>query len=109
MLRCSESFWLSFFDNVTIGTINFVSFILKLILLELASSLLTLVAKTQCFVNLSFNSPLQIINSISSELQKLLRHFNDYDFVAFFRIPFAAAGFPINLVLNLKDLKLVAP
>ena len=32
--------------------------------------------QTQCFVHLNFNTPSQLINDISSDLQKLLRYFN---------------------------------
>ena len=43
--------------------------------------------KTQYFVHLS--STLQLINGISSNLQKLLKYFNDTAIVAFLKIPFA--------------------
>ena len=43
--------------------------------------------KTQYFFHLSFNSILQLINGISSDLQKLLRYFNGTAIAAFFRIP----------------------
>ena len=68
--------------------------------------------KTQCLVHLSFNSMLQLINCILSDLQKLLNYFSGTAIVAFFRIPLAASGagwtalFPNNLALYLKDLKL---
>ena len=45
--------------------------------------------KTQYFVLLSFDSTLQLINDISSDLQKLPKYFNGTAPVAFFRIPFA--------------------
>ena len=45
--------------------------------------------KTQCFVHLSFNSTLHLINGISNDLQKLLRYFNGIEIVAFLRIPLA--------------------
>ena len=51
-----------------------------------------------------FNSTLQLINGISTNLQKLLRYFNGTAIVTFSRIPFAAV-LPINLVLYKKDLK----
>ena len=73
LLRRFHSFWLSFAHKVTTGSNNFVSLIVKIILLELASSLSAPVTdKTQYFVHLSFNSTLQLINVISSDLQKLL-------------------------------------
>ena len=73
---------------MTAGAYNFVSLIVKIILSESAPSSLTPVgAKTQCFVHLRFNSTLQIVNGISSDLQKLLRYFNGTAIVGFFRIP----------------------
>ena len=67
---------------------------------------LTATVKTQCFVNLSFNSILQLINGILRGPQKLLRYFNGTAIAASSRILFAAAVLPINLVFYLKDLKL---
>ena len=54
--------------------------------------------KTQCFVHLSFNSILQLINSISNDLKTLLKYFNDTAFVAFLKISFSplASVFPNN-------------
>ena len=46
--------------------------------------------KAQCYVHLNFNSTLQLINGIPSDLQKLLKYFNGTVIVAFFRIPLAA-------------------
>ena len=56
----------------------------------------------------SFNSTLQLINGILSDLQKLLKHFDGTAIVAFLKVPFApfAAVFPNHLALYLKDLKL---
>ena len=45
--------------------------------------------KTQYFVHLSFNSISQLINGISSDLQKLIKNFNGTAIAAFFRIPLA--------------------
>ena len=74
LLRSFNSFWTSFADNVTIGTVCVVSLVVKIILLELASPLsLPPVAKAQCFVHLRFIYTLQLINDISSDCQKLLR------------------------------------
>ena len=63
--------------------------------------------KTQYFVYLSFNSTLQLINYISSDLQKLLKYFSGTAIAAFLKIPFApfAAVFPNNLALYLNDIK----
>ena len=67
-------------------------------------------AKTQRFLQSPFNSTLQLINYISSDLQKLLRYFNGTAIV-FFKIPSLLFGAgsatvsPTNLVLYLKDLK----
>ena len=46
--------------------------------------------KTQCFVHLNFNSTLQLINGISSDLQELVEYFNGTAILLFFKIPLAA-------------------
>ena len=75
LLRSFDSFCLSFVDNVTAGTYNFVSLIVKKILSGLASVLsLPTAAKTQCFIYL--------INGNLSDLQKPLRYFNGTAFAA---------------------------
>ena len=94
---------------VTTETPNFVSLILKRVLLRLAFVLSSPAAdKTQYLFHLSFNSTLQLINDISSDLKKLLNYLNDTAFVAFLRIPLvsSASVFSNNLALYLKDLKL---
>ena len=116
-LRGSDSFWLSLADKVTTGTCNFVYLIVKIILLALASSLISFslppAEKTQYFAHLRSNSTLQLLNRILIDLQKLLKYFNVTTTVAFLKIPFTAFGaswatvFPNNLVLYLKDLKLL--
>ena len=84
---------------------------MKIILLGLASALLVPPAdRTQYFVHLSFNQNFQLINGISSDLQKLLKYFNGTGIVAFLKIPFphSASVFSNNLVLIIlysKDLK----
>ena len=78
------------------------SLVVNIKLLELASALsASAVDETQYFVHLSFNLILQLINGISSDIQKLLRNFNRTAIVAFFRIPFAPSEtlFPNNLAL----------
>ena len=45
--------------------------------------------KKQYSFHLSFNSILQLINGISSDLQKLLKYLNGTEIFAFFRIPLA--------------------
>ena len=61
---------------------------------------------------MSFNSTLQLINGISSDLQRLLKYFNGKIIVAFFRIPLAWLGagwfsvFSNKLVFYSKDSKL---
>ena len=88
------------------------SLIVKIISITLASSLilfsLPATDKTQYFLHLTFNSTQQLINCISSDLQKLLKYFNGTAIAAFLKIPFAPSAtlFPNNLVLYLKDLKL---
>ena len=67
------------------------SLIVKITLLAL--TLLALAAhKSKHFVHLSFNSNLQFINGISSDLQKLLKYLNDTSIVAFFDIPFVPSA-----------------
>ena len=78
---------------MTTGTYNFVYLIVRIILLELASAFSAPAeAKTQCFVYLSFNSTLPLINGISNDHQKLLRYFNGTAIATFLRtesFPFA--------------------
>ena len=86
------------------------SLIVKIILLELASSLSAPVAdKIQWLVPLSFNSVLQLNNGISSDLQKLLRYFNSTAIVVFLKILFSpsVSVLPNNLAFYMKDLKLL--
>ena len=115
LLRNFESVWLSFTDKVTTGTYNFVSFLVKIILLELAPSLSLLptsaTGKTQCFFHLSFDSTLQLMNDISGDCQKLHRYFDSTAIVTFLKIPLVWFGAgcvivgPSKLVLYLKDFK----
>ena len=64
--------------------------IAEIILLGLALVLsLSAADKTRYFVYLSFNSVLQLINGISSDLKKLPRYFNGTKIVAFSRLPLA--------------------
>ena len=59
---------------MTTGTNNFVSLIVQITLLELASVLSAPDADQKAwFVNLRFNATLELINYISSDLQKILR------------------------------------
>ena len=65
---------------------NFVSVIVKMILLGLALELSAPVAnKTQYLLHLCLNSTLKLI--ISSDLQKLLKQFNGTAISAFLKIP----------------------
>ena len=90
-----------------IATNSFVSLIVKIMLSGFLLKLsLTIIDKTHCFVHLSFNSTLQWFNGISSDVQILLRHVYGAAIVLSSKIPFAAAVFPINLNLYLKDLPL---
>ena len=96
--------------KLTTGRYNFVSLILKIILLELTFSLSAAAAdKAQYFVHLRFSFMLQLVNGISNDIQKLLKYFNGTSIVAFFRIPIASSAsvLPKNLALYLKDLKLL--
>ena len=58
-------------------------------------------------MNLSFNSTLQLINDISSNLKELFRYFNGKAIVVFPIIPFAppASVLPNNSSFHLKNLK----
>ena len=58
---------------------NFVSLVLKIILLELP-----LLLSASLFLILLMNSTLQLINGISRDLQKFLKYFNGTVTVAFF-------------------------
>ena len=93
---------MSLADKVTTGTCNFVFLIVKIILSTLSAPAAD---KTQYFVH--FNSILQLLNGITSNLQTLLKYFNGTAIVAFLKIPFvpSAAVFHNNLALYLKDLK----
>ena len=108
MLRTFDDFWLSLAHKVTTGTNNFVSLIVKFIVLEFLLLLLLLLSvptagKTQYFAHISFNSTFYLINCISSDLQKLRKYFNGT------AIPLApsASVFFNNLALYMKDLKLL--
>ena len=80
---------MSLADKVTTETYNFVSLIVKIILLEpLLLTLSTPAAdKTLYLFPLSFSSTLQLINDISNDLQKLLESFNGTAIVAFLKNP----------------------
>ena len=87
---------------------------MKIILLGLAFALsLPGADKRPYFVHLSFKFTLQLINGISSDLQKLLKYFNSTAIGAYFRILLELFGagwttvFPNNLALYLNDLKLL--
>ena len=106
LLKFFDSFWLSFSDKKTRGTCSFVSFIVKTILLEIASSLST-PATEKMICPFKFQLSFAINQYISSDLQKLLRYVNDTAIAVFFEVPFApsATVFHNDLALYLKDLK----
>ena len=55
--------------------------------------LLPVAVKTKCVSHLSFNSTFQLIITISNDLEKLLRFFNNgATIAAFFRIPLSLSG-----------------
>ena len=87
---------MSLADKVTTGTYNFVSLIVQIILLALSALAISLslpvADKAHYFAHQSFNSTLQLINGISSDLQKLLKCFNGTTIAAFLKIPLAAFG-----------------
>ena len=84
-------------------------FIVKIILLELASSFSSSFAYKTKRYSLSFNLNLHLINGVLIDLQKLLRCFNGTTITVFFKIPFAplVPMFSINLFLYLKESKLL--
>ena len=87
---------------MTTRTYSLMSLIVKMLLLEPALLFSTpAAAKTQCFVHLSFNSTLHLINGISSDGQKLLTYLNGTTIAAFFRIELfqSATVFFNNLTL----------
>ena len=82
------------------------SLIVKIKLLELASSLSLLFPnKTQWFVHLSFNLTLHLINSILSDPKKLIKYFNGVEIAMFLKISFVSSLSVVsnNLALHLKD------
>ena len=84
LLRSFDNLLLSFADKVTTVTYNFVSSAVKIMLLGLTFVLSAPAAdRTQYFAVISSNSALQLINEISSDLQKLLKYFNGTAIVAF--------------------------
>ena len=81
-----------------------------LLLLTLSLTLSALAAdKTQYFVQLNFNSTLQLINCISGDIQKLLQYFNGIAIVVFLQIPFSPSATVVSneLALYSKHLKLL--
>ena len=64
--------------------------------------------KTQWFVHLSFNLTLQLINGISSDLQRSLRYFDGTE-ITVFKISFAllTSAFPKYLIFYIIDFKLL--
>ena len=101
LLRSFDNFWLSIADNMTTGTYNFESLIVKIISSSLVLTLSTAAAKKHCLAQLSFNSPYQLINEISSDRQKLLRYFNSTAIVPFleFRRYYLVCVKPLFLLL----------
>ena len=98
----------------------FLSLIVEILLWLVSSLSLPFEDKTQWFVYFkfqrikhsdsstsSFNSNLKLINSTSSNLQKILRYCNDTAIAVLLKIPFAPSGsvFPYNLAIYLEDLK----
>ena len=83
-----RNFDFSLADKIATGTYNFVSLIVKImILLALSLSFplsLPGADKTQNFVHVSFDSALQLVKGISSDFQKLLKYFNGTAIAAFY-------------------------
>ena len=82
LLWTFNNVWFYLADRFTTGTCNFVSLIVKVILLPLLSLSLWLrlslraADKTKYLVHLSFNFTLQLINGILCDLQKFLKYLN---------------------------------
>ena len=77
-----------FFDKVTTGTYNFVSFILNVApdgatIAGSASAFTVISAKTQFLDQVKINSTSQLINGIFKALQKLLKYFRGITTFAF--------------------------
>ena len=89
-----------FADKITLGTYNFVSLIIKIILLALAFSLilfsLPATDKTQDFAHLRFYSNLQSM-AFWAISRNYLKYFNGTTILT--------NSIPSNLALSLKDLK----
>ena len=70
-------------------------------------NLIRAISLYQWFAHLSFNSSLQLINGISSDLRTLLRYFNSAAIFVFSKNPFvpSASVFPNKLALYLKHMK----
>ena len=108
LLRSANSYWFSLVDNMTTGTSNYLSLIVKILLVQLALLLsLPVVDKAQWLVHWSLNYALQLIIGTSSDLQKLLKNFNAITIVLFLKVPFTPlASVSQNfLPLCLKDSK----
>ena len=79
---------LSSADKVTIGTLSFASVILKVALsapVALALAPTAAEVNTQFSIHINESSTLQLINGISNDLQKLLKHFDGTaTFIPFF-------------------------
>ena len=79
---------MSLVDKVTTATSNFMTLIVKIVLLELVFALSAKAEdKMQYFVHLSYISTLQLINGISSDPQKLFIYFKSTATVAFSDFP----------------------
>ena len=93
-----NNFTLSSADKVTIGKKRFASVILKIAVLAVVSK----------HFSIEFNesSILQLINGISSDLQKLLKHFNGTAIFTRFFIPLLSV-LPIILALYLNEEELI--
>ena len=80
--------------------------LLKIMLLELVSGFsIQAAAKRQWFVHLEFDSNLQLINDISSDLQKLIKFFNGAAIFTYSELEQISLPPLNNLVLHLEDIK----
>ena len=96
---CWSNFSLSLVDKVTTGTYNFVS-----VIANFPSPVELVITQSLDHVNTRLTS--QLINGISSVLQKLLKYFSGTITSTFFVLPLSGF-FPVIFTLDLNDLESV--
>ena len=109
VFNCSKSLLSSSADKVTIGTYNFVSFMLKVAFVGLIpataesasglSSLVDVLVITQFSDEVRVKDTSQLINGMSSVLQKLLKYFDGTAISISSFSTLLPSNFPVILVL----------